>query len=90
MTEPVSPFFGTEATPEPEPAEAPAPAAEPETAGPAAPAPAEDTPAEPESAEDSTETPADAPAPFIPDTGVADWLRELLTWYHDRLTALED
>lgn len=73
-------------------------AAEPEPAETAAPVPSVDADpqevaeeaaaAEPEQAVSST-VPEPLPPPFIPDVGVAPWLKDALTWLHERVTNLE-
>lgn len=46
--------------------------------------------AEPEQAEAvSSTTPEPVPPPFIPSDGVPGWLREVLTWLHERISNLE-
>jgi|SRR6516165_2146150 len=80
------------AEPEPETAEP-----EPETATPV-PEPDADpqqvaeeaAAAEPEQLEAiSSTSPAPTAPPFIPDVGVAPWLRDVLNWLHERLANLE-
>jgi hypothetical protein len=48
----------------------------------------EPEPAEPLEAVSAT-TPEPIAPPFIPDTGVPAWLRDALTWLHERISNLE-